>query len=98
MIDGWQMCAWMYDAFTQTNKDKNKNSAWMAERSKAADLSSVLFGGVGSNPTSSIIFLNFLIFCRKLEVDVLGQNTFPTKIGGGDWDLKKNKNNEHRGI
>ena len=28
--------------------------AWMAERSKALDSSSSLFGGVGSNPTPSI--------------------------------------------
>ena len=33
----------------------------MAERSKAADLSSVIFGCVGSNPTSSreLIFFSF---------------------------------------
>ena len=30
-------------------------SAWMAEWSKAADLSSVIFGCVGSNPTSGIM-------------------------------------------
>jgi hypothetical protein len=30
--------------------------AWMAEGSKAVDLSSILSGGVGSNPTSSIFF------------------------------------------
>ncbi len=30
--------------------------AWMAEWSKAADLSSVIFGCVGSNPTSGIYF------------------------------------------
>ena len=29
--------------------------AWMAEWSKAVDLSSILFVGVGSNPTSGII-------------------------------------------
>ena len=38
--------------------------AWMAEWSKAADLSSVIFGCVGSNPTSGIFFFfsfqNFL--------------------------------------
>ena len=28
----------------------------MAEGSKAVDLSSILFGGVGSNPTPSIFF------------------------------------------
>ena len=33
--------------------NKNEyNYAWMAEWSKAADLSSVIFGCVGSNPTS----------------------------------------------
>ena len=30
------------------------NNAWMAEWSKAADLSSVIFGCVGSNPTECI--------------------------------------------
>ena len=35
--------------------------AWMAEGSKAVDLSSILFGGVGSNPTPSIFLKNFLV-------------------------------------
>ena len=34
----------------------------MAEGSKAADLSSVLFGGVGSNPTSSKIIIFIFYF------------------------------------
>ena len=37
----------------------NVSHAWMAEWSKAADLSSVIFGCVGSNPTSGIR----IIFC-----------------------------------
>ena len=32
----------------------NNINAWMAEWSKAVDLSSILFVGVGSNPTSGI--------------------------------------------
>ena len=35
--------------------------AWMAEWSKAADLSSVIFGCVGSNPTSGI--RNYIFCC-----------------------------------
>ena len=35
--------------------------AWMAEGSKAVDLSSILFGGVGSNPTSSMIMDAFFL-------------------------------------
>lgn len=34
-----------------------QSNAWMAERSKAADLSSVIYGCVGSNPTSGILFI-----------------------------------------
>ena len=42
--------------------------AWMAEWSKAVDLSSILYGGVGSNPTPSrrhmIIWIFFFVhFC-----------------------------------
>ncbi len=33
--------------------------AWMAEWSKAADLSSVIFGCVGSNPTSGKIYIYY---------------------------------------
>ena len=33
----------------------------MAEGSKAVDLSSILFGGVGSNPTPSIYTLFYII-------------------------------------
>ncbi len=33
----------------------------MAERSKAADLSSVIFGCVGSNPTSGNFYYTFLL-------------------------------------
>ena len=36
----------------------------MAERSKAVDSSSILSGGVGSNPTPSICFcVGFKLFC-----------------------------------
>ena len=39
--------------------------AWMAERSKAVDLSSIISGCVGSNPTSSttniLIYINIII-------------------------------------
>ena len=40
----------------------DKIFAWMAEGSKAVDLSSILFGGVGSNPTPSNnnFFKNFI--------------------------------------
>ena len=38
-----------------TSYTKLKLCAWMAEWSKAVDLSSILFVGVGSNPTSGII-------------------------------------------
>ncbi len=38
-------------------------NAWMAERSKAADLSSVIFGCVGSNPTSGNSYYNFFVTC-----------------------------------
>ena len=37
----------------------NMLGAWMAEWSKAADLSSVIFGCVGSNPTSGNLFISF---------------------------------------
>lgn len=43
---------------------KTKKFAWMAEWSKAADLSSVLYGGVGSNPTSSKL-IKFLKIKKK---------------------------------
>ena len=36
--------------------------AWMAERSKAVDLSSIIFGCVGSNPTSGICVLICLYY------------------------------------
>ena len=39
-----------------------KRQAWMAERSKALDSSSSLFGGVGSNPIPSS-------FCFTFESD-----------------------------
>ena len=46
--------------------------AWMAEWSKALDSSSSLFGGVGSNPTSSTLFsscrVNPLPFAIKPQV------------------------------
>ena len=42
-------------------REYNKN-AWMAERSKAADLSSVIFGCVGSNPTSSKIIITVVMY------------------------------------
>ena len=35
---------------------RQERQAWMAERSKALDSSSSLFGGVGSNPIPSIPF------------------------------------------
>ncbi len=37
----------------------------MAERSKAADLSSVIFGCVGSNPTSGNFYYTFLYVKKK---------------------------------
>ncbi len=38
----------------------------MAEWSKATDSSSVLFGGVGSNPTSGSMQLLFFFFCVSI--------------------------------
>ena len=45
-----------------------RENAWMAEGSKAVDLSSILFGGVGSNPTSS----NFNFFPTDLVLGLPG--------------------------
>lgn len=46
--------------------------AWMAEWSKAVDLSSILFVGVGSNPTSGIKFKKqiFFFFSRNSDAGV----------------------------
>ena len=41
--------------------------AWMAERSKAVDLSSIIFGCVGSNPTSGkqlAYHIIYIYMCR----------------------------------
>ena len=44
-------CISLCRIYTRVSCD-NRFNAWMAEWSKAADLSSVIFGCVGSNPTS----------------------------------------------
>ena len=64
--------------------------AWMAEWSKAVDLSSILYGGVGSNPTPSrrhmIIwiffffhFLCYFFFIEQIEVSKKDSNKNKTK-------------------
>ncbi len=40
----------------------------MAEWSKATDSSSVLFGGVGSNPTSGSMQLLFFFLCEHILI------------------------------
>ena len=41
-----------YCVYGRENINNTNQYAWLAEWSKATDSSSVLFGGVGSNPTS----------------------------------------------
>ena len=50
-----------------------ERQAWMAERSKALDSSSSLFGGVGSNPIPSSTFFAFRRRRGRLSVGNAGE-------------------------
>ncbi len=50
----------------------------MAEWSKATDSSSVLFGGVGSNPTSGSMKLFLFFFCEYILIHTHKKKVYDT--------------------